>query len=109
MSYSKYNNKKTMVKNILFDSQKEGLFYLTLLSDKTIKNLKLQPKFELQPGFTDSEGKKHRPIYYVADFVYQDEIGYYHVIDVKGMKTEMYKLKKKLFLYKYPTLKLKEV
>ncbi len=42
------------------------------------------------------EGKgRVRPITYVADFVFTDRIGT-HVVDAKGFKTPVYRLKKKL-------------
>ena len=66
-----------------------------------IKDLEIQKKFILQQGFTIND-KKRREISYYADFCYistKDDI--YHVIDVKGFKTEVYKLKKKLFEHKY--------
>lgn len=50
-------------------------------------------------------GKKHK-IEYVADFMY-DEAGKTIVEDVKGMKTEVFKIKHKLFEKKYLELELK--
>ncbi len=70
-----------------------------------IEDLKLQPRFLLQEGFIDSMGIKHLPISYIADFQYKAvayETEYETVEDVKGMKTEVYRIKKKLFLFKYP-------
>ena len=63
------------------------------------ENFTLQPKFELQPKFK-YEGKTIRAINYVADFLVKDgdkEI----VIDAKGLTTPMFKLKEKMFKYKY--------
>ena len=56
--------------------------------------------FELQPRFK-KEGKTYRPITYIADFVvyYEDKT---YVIDTKGAETTEFKLKKKLFEYKFP-------
>jgi len=77
--------------------------YIYLLSEEQagrIKDLELQPLFSLQDGFIDSQEKKHFEITYIADFKYR--IGdVLHVIDVKGFKTEVYNIKKKLFLYLY--------
>ena len=109
---SKYHSKKVTVDGIQFDSKKEANIYLELkLLEKEghIKDLKLQHKFELQPGFKKN-GKTYRPITYIADFVYLDFSSNKNiVIDVKGYKTEVYKLKKKMFEYVYPDLELKEV
>lgn len=102
---NKYHNKKTTIDGILFDSYKEGNYYTKLkLMQKAglIWNLELQKKYILQASFTFN-GKKIREISYYADFVYEDKDGL-HVIDVKGgnvTKTDVYKLKKKLFIKKY--------
>lgn len=102
---SKYNNRKTEVDGIPFDSAKEALRYqeLKLLeSAGLIRHLKLQYAWELQPGFK-RDGKKERPITYICDFCYMDaETGKTIVEDVKGVKTQAYAIKKKLLLFKYP-------
>ena len=43
------------------------------------------------------KGKTYRAITYVADFVYKDDKGM-HVVDTKGYRTQVYKIKKKLFI-----------
>lgn len=106
MRKNKYNNKKVTIKDLIFDSKKESYRFMQLkvleMSGK-ITELKLQPQYILQNGFTDNFGKKHRSIEYRADFEYHNtEENLTIVEDVKGMKTDIYKLKKKLFLYKYP-------
>ena len=66
-----------------------------------IAQLELQPRFELQPAFR-YRGEAVRKIEYVADFRYLDyERGGLVVEDVKGMKTDVYRLKRKLVLAKY--------
>ena len=66
-----------------------------------IKDLSLQPNFLLQDKFK-CQGKIHRKIEYIADFQYYIVKDKRWVIeDVKGFKTDIYKLKKKLFLKKY--------
>lgn len=99
---SKYKNKKVVVDNILFDSKKEANYYtkLKILKDAgKISGLRLQEKFVLQPSFK-LNGKTYRAITYVADFVYKDDKGM-HVVDTKGYRTQVYKIKKKLFMKKY--------
>ena len=64
-----------------------------------IWNLELQKKYILQSSFTFN-GKIIREISYKADFVYEDKDGL-HVVDTKGFRTDVYKLKKKLFIKKY--------
>ena len=107
---SKYSAEKTEVDGITFDSTKESKRYANLkLLERAgvIENLKLQPRFLLQEGFTYN-GHKERKIEYVADFQYERN-GQTIVEDVKGMKTEVYKLKRKLFLYKYRDIVFREV
>ena len=66
-----------------------------------IRNLELQKKFVLQSSFK-LNGKTRQKIVYIADFYYFDiKNGKWVVVDVKGFKTEVYKIKKKLFEYKY--------
>lgn len=99
---SKYSSAKTDIDGITFDSKKEAEFYAELkLREKAgeISHLRLQPRYLLQEAFK-CEGKQYREIEYVADFEYV-EGGETVVVDVKGFKTAVYMLKKKLFLYKY--------
>lgn len=100
---SKYKAVKTKVNGIKFDSKKEARRYKELkILEKAdeIKSLELQPRFLLQEKFKYN-GKTVRKIEYVADFRYIDEKGNTVVEDVKGMKTEVYKIKKKIFLKIY--------
>ena len=109
---SKYNNKKVVVDGILFDSKREADRYCELkLLERAgkIKDLQLQYRFVLQPSFRKN-GKTVGAITYVADFVYLDLERLRNVVeDAKGYKTEGYKLKKKMFEYKYPELTIVEV
>ena len=114
MPYSKYGNKKTEIDGYLFDSKKEAKRYAELkLLDRggEIRKLVLQPKFLLQKGFEDFMGNKHKPIFYIADFCYEDKQKKWVMVveDVKGMKTDVYRLKKKLLLYKYTNLLFNEI
>lgn len=101
---NKYHAQKTEVDGIMFDSKKESKDYLQLkhLEDcGVIKNLRRQVSFELQPKYTNNKGEHIKAINYVADFVYEQD-GKTIVRDTKGVKTDIFKLKKKLFEYKYP-------
>ncbi|MBC8186482.1 DUF1064 domain-containing protein [candidate division KSB1 bacterium] len=104
---SKYHSIKTIIDGHKFDSKKEARRYSDLLllqKSGEIKDLKLQPKYELQPRFIWKK-KVIRPIYYVADFEYFDLIDNELVVeDTKGFQTKEYKLKRKLFIYKYPKI-----
>lgn len=70
-----------------------------------ISELREQVPFLLQEAGTtlgyDRKIKKYRKIEYIGDFVYK-EGSKMIVDDVKGVKTEVFRLKHKLFLAKYP-------
>jgi hypothetical protein len=108
---SKYKARKTSVDNIMFDSQLEANFYKTLKLQKRIgevTDFTLQPTYVLQEGF--KRGKRAvKPITYKADFLVTYPDGQQKIIDCKGVKTEVYRIKKKLFEYKYPDLEIVEV
>ena len=55
----------------------------------------------------NNEGKKIRPISYIADYVYEQD-GIKIVEDCKGFRTTEYKIKKKIFMYKFPEYKFIE-
>lgn len=99
---SKYHARKTTVDGITFDSKREADRYLVLKGmedDGAIEDLRRQVRYELMPAF-DVDGRHYRPVYYVADFVYVED-GKEVVEDVKGMITDVYKLKSKLFARQY--------
>lgn len=104
---NKYHAQKTEVNGIKFDSKKESHDWRQLCmleASGGISNLRRQVTFELQPKFTNNQGVNIRAINYVADFVYEKD-GKTYVQDSKGGKatqTDVFKLKRKLFEYKYP-------
>ena len=105
---NKYRNKKVIVDGEEFDSKKEGNRYKELkllLKAGKISNLELQPRFLLQDGFKKN-GRTFRKIEYIADFRYIEN-GKTIVEDVKGMQTDVFKLKHKIFEKVYPNLELK--
>lgn len=113
MNYkSKYKNKKVICDGHKFDSIKEKNWYVKykLMEDQgVIENLTLQPKFILQAAFR-YEGKHNRAITYSADFLFYDvESKKWITVDVKGFKTEVYRIKKKLLLYTRPDINFIEV
>lgn len=108
---NKFNAEPVIYDGHQFDSKAEGDRYIYhKLRERAgeISDLKLQPEFELQEGFRDSSGKWQRPISYRADFSYTEK-GARIVEDVKGHQTEVFKLKMKLFLRKYPEYSFKRV
>ena len=96
---NKYNNKITELDGIKFHSKKESLRYSQLkLQEKggLIKDLRLQVSYELIPKLVII-GKTERAIKYVADFVYTDTLHETEIVeDVKGMITDVFKLKYRL-------------
>lgn len=113
MSRNKYNAKKVNSPDGVFDSRKEHRRWIELQGLQemgAISELKRQVSYTLIP---DQElknprvvGKNHRLSYmekgvnYVADFVYKRD-GETIVEDVKGYKTSIYTIKRKLMLFIY--------
>ena len=82
-----------------------------------ITNLREQVRFNLLPSQygtcgTDFKGKEvkvllERPLSYIADFVYEMD-GQTIVEDTKGVRTEVYKIKRKLMLF-FHGIRIKEI
>lgn len=109
--YNKYHNRKTVVDGITFDSKKESDYYCQLKMLKMageIDDFELQVPFELQPKYK-RDGRIIKAINYIADFVVIYKDGHKEVVDVKGTLTDVYKIKKKMLLYKYKDIIFKEV
>ena len=106
---NKYRNKKTVVDGITFDSKKESHRFSELRIMQMggyISGLILQPTFEIIPQIKWN-GKTLRKRLYIADFLYKQN-GITIVEDVKGFRTQVYKLKRQLFLIRYPEYWFKE-
>ena len=90
---NKYNNVKVTIGDLKFDSKKEASRFLVLKQLeqlKLIENLRLQVRYELKVN-------DFRVCFYIADFVYFDcQLGKEIIEDTKGVKTDVYRLKKKL-------------
>ncbi|EPF1989239.1 DUF1064 domain-containing protein [Listeria monocytogenes] len=100
---SKYNAKKVVIDNIKFDSKAEAAYYhqLKLLKmSGEVVSFDLQPEFILQDSFVKN-GKKYHAIKYRADFLVRYKDGHEELIDVKGMLTNEFILKRKLFEMRY--------
>lgn len=77
-----------------YDSKKEAKVAGDLALQERcgrIFDLREHVKFEI---VTSREGS--RPLHYEADFTYYDKLGKLHVVDAKGVLTQVYKLKKAL-------------
>ena len=101
----KYQNQKTEVDGITFASKHEAHRYVELRYMERahlISDLQLQRRYTLIGTQKDKSGKVlERPVTYVADFVYKNQNGETVVEDAKGMKTDVYKIKRKLMLSIY--------
>ncbi|PEP80705.1 hypothetical protein CN581_14520 [Bacillus toyonensis] len=105
---SKYNNKNVKLDGHVFDSKAEGDYYSGLKVRQAageITSFELQPRFNLQPAFIKN-GKKFVAITYSADFMVYLPNGDVEVVDIKGMITETFAVKRKMFEYRYPHLQL---
>lgn len=101
MVYSKYNNKRVHTADGWFDSHRELRRWEELkLVERAgkIRNLRRQVKYELIPRVGG-----HRPIAYIADFVYEDgDKDWQQVVeDSKGFRDRLYKLKCRLMLWRH--------
>ena len=102
---NKYNAVKTEVDDIVFDSKFEAEKWnelKTLERIGIIKDLQRQVRFILLDEYVNNKGEKIRPISYIADFVYFDIKKKQKIaMDTKGLETEVFRIKKKLFENKY--------
>lgn len=74
-----------------------------------ISNLREQVSYELIPPQRDDTGKLlERACSYVADFVYTDHHGNTVVEDTKGVRTDVYRIKRKLML-RVHNIRIKEL
>lgn len=126
---SKYKSVKTKCDGIMFASKKEANRYRELkLLEKAgeICCLRLQVPFELIPAQYEETGEvytkgkdKGKPkrgkciekaVNYIADFVYYNSDATVRTVeDVKGMRTPVYIIKRKLFRWRYPEYEFREV
>lgn len=100
-------------KTHVFDSRKEARRYdelAILLKAGKIRKLRLQEQFTFQESYIDQDGNRVQAIKYIADFTYERQTepdcnGEVHwlktVEDAKGVRTDKYKIKKKLMAEKF--------
>jgi len=126
----KYGNHPIRLDGILFASKKEGYYYLCLKdlqAQGIIRDLCLQKRIEILPRFPYKKPEKRTEkkyktstigaVHYIPDFTFTTvrpfsltagiytiplDAEEYVVVDVKGMKTSTYQLKRKLFLHTFP-------
>jgi len=103
---NKYHAHKTWVDGICFDSRKEAEYYA---------RLKLLNRAEAIAGFlyhgaivvSEGSGADSRATLYYPDFVILKNDGCYDLIDTKGVKTDVFKLKIKAIKSRYPKIEIK--
>jgi hypothetical protein len=108
----KYGNKHTEVDGYTFDSLAEARRYqeLKLLQAAgEIDGLTIHPVYILQEAFIDNGGKEHQAVTYETDFAYVNVHGVTVCEDVKGVLTDVFKIKQKLFVKRYPDIELRIV
>ena len=97
---NKFGAVKKVVDDVKFDSTKEANRYAQLkllVRAGKIKDLRLQVRYDLIPKQKFRDGTTMIGTYYLADFVYFDcDKGCEVVEDVKGKKTDVYQIKRKL-------------
>ena len=98
---SKYHNRKVTQGGETFDSVKEYRRFCELrLLERAgaVTDLRRQVRFELIPAQRVDGKVVERACSYVADFTYTEN-GQQVVEDAKGMRTQEYRLKRKLMLW----------
>lgn len=101
---SKYNARKVRVDGIVFDSQAEANYYCRLkllLRAGKIDGFCRQARFVITEGRDGEKGTE-----YVTDFIVFYPDGKYRIVDVKGVKTDAFRIKVKCMREKYPKLKI---
>ena len=109
---TKYKAVSTVIDGVRFASKAEAERYCELrllLRAGEIENLEMQPKYPISINGV-------KICTYIADFRYvsrkqgpQGQEGHVVVEDVKGTKTPLYRLKKKLVEALYPGVKIEEI
>lgn len=108
MTGAKYGNETTVVAGQGFDSRREARRYQDLrLLERAgeITELERQPQFPIKVPVLDPDGSIRRLLVvaiYIADFRYHDRRAQAVVVeDAKGVRTPVYRLKKKLVEAQY--------
>lgn len=101
---SKYNARKVKIDGIAFPSKAEADYYIKL---KMLVKCGRLSGFCRQPRFIITEGQNgEKCTEYVADYIEFYPDGTYRIVDVKGVKTNVFKLKMKCLSEKYPNIKI---
>ena len=102
---SKYGAKKITIDGITFDSKAEGRYYEHLLKLKktgVVEDFEMQKVFTLLDRFAHPHtGRIVRAVTYRADFKVYYTDGRVEVVDIKGFPTPEFKIKAKMFMFRY--------
>jgi len=111
---SKYNVAPAAARTcdgIRFDSKAEMHRYQELLMLQRvgqIQNLELQPEYQLIDPFVSASGVKFRGVRYRGDFRYLEH-GRTVLEAVNGARPEVYRIKRHLFIRRYPDVVFREI
>jgi hypothetical protein len=98
-SRAKYGNRRVEADGYVFDSLREMRRYRELsllLAAGEIADLEIHPVFELVAGVV-LDGRRKPALRYAADFSYLDRATDLRVVeDVKGVRTDVYRIKRHL-------------
>lgn len=103
---NKYHAKKVELDGWVFDSQAEAARYqelMLLARAGEITDLRVHPRYPVWSGIVK---RKAQYIEYEADFVYLEN-GREVAEDVKGVETDVFKIKAKLFQAAYPEIEFR--
>jgi len=95
---NKLNARITIVDNIKFQSEKEANFYRELKQDPSVLFFLRQIPIRFKSGIT----------YWIDFLVFYRDLSY-KFVEVKGFKTRVYKMKRKLVESEYPDIKVEEI
>ena len=96
---SKFHSIKKTIDGITFASTKEADYYSMLKLRKRageILDFELQPRFDYRITYSVAGKMFSQPAFYKADFKELWPTGEQKIIDVKGVRTNEYKRKKKI-------------
>lgn len=124
----KFHAKKQIYDNIQFDSITEKNYYIylkDLMKKGQVTEIICHPVYLLQEKYIIHEGKiilssndnfekirrkykckTHQEITYAPDFVVTYKDKHIEAVDVKGKETDVFRIKEKLFNFRYPELEL---
>lgn len=110
---SKYGAEPTVVDGIRFASKAEARRYRQLRLCEAggyITDLRVQPRYCLQPAFRDGQGKKQAAIHYTADFAYREPGNPREVVEeVKGHPDVAFLIRVRLFLFQHREVEFRVV